>query len=131
MRLSYLTSCIEYLAERGNLVRVTSEVDPTYELAGIAKKFEGKKCVLLERVQDSDYSVLLDLPTTSNSSNPGRLDIRALEARETDREKTRKKTEKPLCQGTLKQPYYRVSQKELPSLARTCRLCGMWLSRVL
>jgi len=43
-RLVDLTSCIEYLEKTGNLVRVKSEVDPRYELAGIAKKFEGKKC---------------------------------------------------------------------------------------
>jgi 2,5-furandicarboxylate decarboxylase 1 len=57
-RLSDLTSCIEYLAGTGNLVRITSEVDPTYELAGIAKKLEGKKCVLFERVKGSEYPVL-------------------------------------------------------------------------
>jgi hypothetical protein len=42
---------------------------------------------------------LLHLPTTSNLSNLGRLDIWALEARETDRKKTRKKTEKPYAKA--------------------------------
>ena len=61
---------------------------------------------------------------TSNSSNPGRLEIWALEARETD--KKRNKHKKIYCQGILKHLYYQISQKQLLYLARTCPLCGTW-----
>lgn len=60
-RLVDLTSCIEHLEKTGNLVRVKSEVDPQFELAGIAKQFEGQKCVLFERVKGSQYPVLIGL----------------------------------------------------------------------
>lgn len=60
-RLVDLSDCIAYLEKTGNLVRVKSEVDPKFELAGIAKKFEGKKCVLFERVKGSKYPVLIGL----------------------------------------------------------------------
>ena len=60
-RLVDLTSCIEYLEKTDNLVRVKSEVDPKYELAGIAKSFEGKKCVLFEKVKGSTYPVFMGL----------------------------------------------------------------------
>ncbi|MGO9572023.1 MAG: UbiD family decarboxylase [Desulfomonilaceae bacterium] len=60
-RLVDLTACIEYLEKTGNLVRVKSEVDPVHELAGIAKKYEGKKCVLFEKVKDSQYPVFIGL----------------------------------------------------------------------
>jgi 2,5-furandicarboxylate decarboxylase 1 len=60
-RLVDLTSCIQHLEKTGNLVRVKSEVDPRYELAGIAKKFEGKKCILFEKVKGSEYPVFLGL----------------------------------------------------------------------
>ncbi len=60
-RLVDLTTCIDYLQKTGNLVRVKSEVDPEYELAGIAKKYEGKKCVLFEKVKGSQYPVLIGL----------------------------------------------------------------------
>ena len=39
-RLVDIKKCIEYLEKAGNVVRVKSEVDPLYELAGIAKKYE-------------------------------------------------------------------------------------------
>ena len=60
-RLVDLSSGISYIEQSGNLVRVTSEVDPEYELAGIAKKYEGKKCVLFERVKGSEYPVFMGL----------------------------------------------------------------------
>lgn len=60
-RLVDLTSCIKYLENTGNLVRVKSEVDLKYDLAGIAKKFEGKKCVLFERVKGHQSPVLTGL----------------------------------------------------------------------
>jgi hypothetical protein len=68
---------------------------------------------------------------TRNLSNLGLLDIWALEVRETDRKKDKKENRKTLCQGTFRQPYYQINQKELLYLARTYRLCGMWLSQVL
>ncbi|WP_367359410.1 UbiD family decarboxylase [Syntrophus sp. (in: bacteria)] len=60
-RLVDLNACIDYLEKTGNLVRVKSEVDPVHELAGIAKKFEGKKCVLFEKVKGSAFPVFMGL----------------------------------------------------------------------
>jgi 2,5-furandicarboxylate decarboxylase 1 len=60
-RLVDLGACIEFLGKTGNLVRVQSAVDSRHELAGIAKRFEGSKCVLFERVRGSAYPVLVGL----------------------------------------------------------------------
>jgi 2,5-furandicarboxylate decarboxylase 1 len=60
-RLTELTSCISHLEKTGNLVRVKSAVAPKFELAGIAKKFEGRKCVLFERVKGSKYPVFMGM----------------------------------------------------------------------
>ncbi len=60
-RLIDLNSCIEFLEKTGDLVHVSTEVDPDYELAGIAKKLEGGKCVLFERVRGSEHAVFIGL----------------------------------------------------------------------
>jgi 2,5-furandicarboxylate decarboxylase 1 len=60
-RLVDIKKCIDYLERSGNLVRVKSEVDPMYELAGIAKKYEGKKCILFEKVKGSAFPVFMGL----------------------------------------------------------------------
>jgi len=60
-RLTDLTSCIPYLEKTGYLVRVTSAVSSKYELAGIAKRFEGKKCVLFEQIKGSKYPVFIGM----------------------------------------------------------------------
>jgi 2,5-furandicarboxylate decarboxylase 1 len=60
-RVIDMDACIEFLDSTGKLVRVKSEVDPEYELAGIAKKFEGDKCVLFEKVKGSEFPVLIGL----------------------------------------------------------------------
>jgi 2,5-furandicarboxylate decarboxylase 1 len=60
-RLVDLSSCIDYLEKTGNLVRVKSEVDPQFDLAGIARKYEGTKCVLFEKVKGSAYPVFVGL----------------------------------------------------------------------
>ena len=60
-RLVDITACMDYLSKTGNLVRIKSEVDPNYELGGIAKKFEGKKCLLFEKVKGSKYPVFIGL----------------------------------------------------------------------
>lgn len=60
-RLTDLGACIAHLEASGNLLRVRSEVDPKFELAGIAKRFEGTQCVLFERVRGSDFPVLTGL----------------------------------------------------------------------
>ena len=60
-RLVDIKKCIDYLEKTGNLVRVKSEVDPLYELAGIAKQYEGKKCILFEKVKGSAYPVFMGL----------------------------------------------------------------------
>ena len=54
-------ACIAYLERTHNLVRVRSEVDPRHELGGIARRFEGGKCVLFERVKGSAYPVFTGL----------------------------------------------------------------------
>jgi 2,5-furandicarboxylate decarboxylase 1 len=56
-----LQACIAHLERNGLLVRVRSAVDPHHELAGIAKRFEGGKCLLFERVEGSDFPVLVGL----------------------------------------------------------------------
>jgi len=60
-RLVDIKKCIDYLEKTGNLVRVKSEVDPKFELAGIAKRYEGKKCVLFEKVKGSAFPVFVGL----------------------------------------------------------------------
>ena len=60
-RLVDLKACIDFLEKSGNLVRVKTEVDPVHELAGIAKKYEGKKCILFEKVKGSRFPVFMGL----------------------------------------------------------------------
>ena len=66
-RLVDIKKCIDYLEKTGNLVRVKSEVDPKYELAGIAKKYEGKKCILFEKVKGSAFPVFIGLLVESGN----------------------------------------------------------------
>jgi 2,5-furandicarboxylate decarboxylase 1 len=60
-RLVDIKKCIAYLEKTGNLVRVKSEVDPSVELAGIAKKYEGKKCIFFEKVKGKTFPVFMGL----------------------------------------------------------------------
>jgi 2,5-furandicarboxylate decarboxylase 1 len=60
-RLVDLGACIEFLDKSGLLLRVRTEVDRKLELAGVARRLEGGKCVLFEKVKDSDYPVLTGL----------------------------------------------------------------------
>ena len=60
-RLVDLSACVEFLEKIGKLVQINSEVDPKYALAGIAKKFEGGKCLLFNRVKGSEYPVVIGL----------------------------------------------------------------------
>ena len=60
-RLVELGSCIEYLEKIGRLVRVHSAVSTKHELAGIARHYEGQKCVLFERVKGSKYPVFMGM----------------------------------------------------------------------
>ena len=60
-RLVDLDACIDFLRQRGRLVRVRSEVSPRFELAAIAKRFEGRQAVLFERVAGSEFPVLAGL----------------------------------------------------------------------
>jgi len=60
-RLIELTSCMEYLEKCGRLVRVRSTVSSRHELAGIARYYEGKKCVLFERVRGNRYPVFIGM----------------------------------------------------------------------
>ncbi len=56
-----IQSYINYLEQNNHLIRVKSEVDPINELAGIAKKFEGGKAILFEKVKGHQYPVLMGL----------------------------------------------------------------------
>lgn len=57
-----LGAIVEWLGRRGRLVRVRSEVDPAYQLAAVAAKFEGQpRAVLFEKVKRSAYPVLTGL----------------------------------------------------------------------
>ncbi|RPH61266.1 MAG: UbiD family decarboxylase [Burkholderiales bacterium] len=57
-----LGAIIKTLDRRGRLVRVRSEVDPEYQLASIAAKFEGQpQAVLFEKVKGSRYPVFTGL----------------------------------------------------------------------
>jgi len=57
-----LGAIIKWLDRRGRLIRVRSEVDPAYQLASIAAKFErGPRAVLFEKVKGSRYPVFTGL----------------------------------------------------------------------
>ena len=57
-----LGAIIEELDKRGRLVRVRSEIDPKFDLAGIAAKYEGgPKAVLFENVKGYDHPVFMGL----------------------------------------------------------------------
>ncbi len=66
-----LQTCIARLKKERLLVRVRTEVDPVHDLAGLARRFEGGKCVLFERVAGSDFPVLIGL--LWNRTTVGRL----------------------------------------------------------
>jgi len=59
--LTDLQGYIDFLEAENQLVRVHNEVDQDRELAGIAKKFEGGKAVLFEKVRNQPYPVLIGL----------------------------------------------------------------------
>ncbi len=59
--LTDLGACIQALKAAGKLVRVRSEVDAKFELAGIARKLEGGKAVLFERVKGFAHPVFAGL----------------------------------------------------------------------
>ena len=59
--LGDLGACIAALKAAGKLIRVRSEVDPRFELAGIARKLEGSKPVIFECVRGHAYPVLTGL----------------------------------------------------------------------
>ena len=59
--LTDLGGCIAALKAGGNLIRVRSEVDSKFELAGIARALEGGKPVLFERVKGHEHPVLTGL----------------------------------------------------------------------
>ncbi|MBI3089540.1 MAG: UbiD family decarboxylase [Candidatus Tectomicrobia bacterium] len=56
-----LQAYIAHLEKQNQLVRVKSPVSLKHELAGIAKKFEGGKVVLFEKVERRAYPVLIGL----------------------------------------------------------------------
>jgi len=60
-RLVDISACVTYLEETGNLIRVKSPVSAIHELAGIAKRFEGTKCILFENIKDSKYPLFMGM----------------------------------------------------------------------
>jgi len=56
-----LQAYVAWLEQHGQLVRIKSEVDPICVLAGIAKKFEGGKVLLFEKVKGREYPLLIGL----------------------------------------------------------------------
>lgn len=60
-RLADLGACIAHLEATGNLLRVRTEVDARHELAGVARRLEGGKPVLFERVRGSPYPIFTGL----------------------------------------------------------------------
>ncbi|TCK04204.1 UbiD family decarboxylase [Marinobacterium mangrovicola] len=59
--LTDINQYLAFLEANNNLIRVKTEVDPKLEMAGIAKKLEGTKPILFERVKGSEYPVLIGL----------------------------------------------------------------------
>ncbi|MCZ6830879.1 MAG: UbiD family decarboxylase [Gammaproteobacteria bacterium] len=59
--LTDLQGYISFLEEHNLLIRVKTEVDAHLELAGVAKRFEGEKVVLFEKVKGCNYPVLIGL----------------------------------------------------------------------
>jgi 2,5-furandicarboxylate decarboxylase 1 len=51
--------CIEKLAEAGRLAHVRSAVDLRYEMAGIAKRFEGGKAVVFDKLKGSGFPLAI------------------------------------------------------------------------
>lgn len=50
--------CLEKLEEAGRLAHVRTEVDPAYELAGVAARLEGGKVLQFDRVKGSDWPIV-------------------------------------------------------------------------
>jgi anhydromevalonate phosphate decarboxylase len=54
------------LEEIGELVKIKRTVSPTFELAAVGTKFEGKQAVLFERIEGSNMSVACNVLGTRN-----------------------------------------------------------------
>lgn len=59
--LSDLQGVVDFLAKNNDLIRVRNPVDLKHELVGIAKRFEGQKPVLFEKVKGQKAPVLIGL----------------------------------------------------------------------
>lgn len=56
-----LQQCVRILEDHGRLIRVTSEVDVRHEMAGIAKRFEGREALLFERPKGFAFPLLIGM----------------------------------------------------------------------
>ena len=56
-----LKACLVKLEDENRLLRITAEVDPVHELAGVAAKLEGDKVVLFENVKGYSQPVVCGL----------------------------------------------------------------------
>ena len=56
-----LKKCLEKLEKENRLIRISVEVDPIHELAGVAAKLEGDKVVLFEKVKGYSQPVVCGL----------------------------------------------------------------------
>ena len=57
----HLQQCIDLLERHGQVLHIESPVDPKYELAGIAKKFEGGPVLVFDQVKGSPFPVVAGL----------------------------------------------------------------------
>lgn len=62
-----LQKCIAFLQQSNKLVTVENSVNAHYELAGVAREFEGKQAVLFNQVAGYDYPVFTGLYSNRNA----------------------------------------------------------------
>ncbi|MEW5919396.1 MAG: UbiD family decarboxylase [Bacillota bacterium] len=56
-----LNMCIDYLRDHNELLTVKRKVDPKFEAAGIASRYEGKKPILFEKIKGSTFPLFTGL----------------------------------------------------------------------
>ena len=53
--------CLKKLAEAGRLLHVRDEVDPVHELAGLARKFEGREVLVFDKIKGQQFPLAMGL----------------------------------------------------------------------
>ncbi len=54
-------SCLEKLEAAGLLSHVQTEVDLDYEMAGLARKFEGKQVLVFDKLKGQEFPLAIGL----------------------------------------------------------------------